>query len=146
MCRVLGDLMRTMPVLSVCGAAWVAERGLYREREGCQTPPPVCVSLPQPGNTHPDGAGAEVAALARGMRAHLQDGTSLQPLPRVLCKVCWGAGPGPGPSQPSWSPGIQPSSSSSLRRGSVWALLEGVSFQTPAAPAEMSLTGKCPQS
>lgn len=34
MCRVLGDLMRTMPVLSVCGAAWVAERGLYREHEG----------------------------------------------------------------------------------------------------------------
>lgn len=34
MCRVLGDLMRTMPVLSVCGAARAAERASYRECEG----------------------------------------------------------------------------------------------------------------
>ena len=34
MCRVLGDLMRTMPVLSVCGATRAAEMGSCREREG----------------------------------------------------------------------------------------------------------------
>lgn len=85
---------------------------------------PVCVSPTAWEHADPDGAGAEVAALARGMRAappgrHIR----LQPPPRVPLQGLLGAGPGQGPSQlllESWHPAQQ---QLLLRRGSVWALL-----------------------
>lgn len=92
--------MRTMPVLSAHGAAWVAERGLYREREGLPwVIAPVCA--PPTAWEHADLTELELRwqHWHQECERHLQDGTFASTPPRVPLQGLLGAGPGQGPSQ-----------------------------------------------
>lgn len=100
MCRTLGDLMRTMPILSVCGGGplrCLVGHGVVSEARGVRVLP-ASHRLSPAARQHADadGAGAQVAALARGVRAAPAGRHVLaQPAPGVSLQGV-GAGGGPG--------------------------------------------------
>jgi nuclear pore complex protein Nup85 len=108
MCRVLGDLMRTMPILSVCGSC-LAYLVLGGRDQGACGSGQLRVSQPtspQPGNTQ---TLTELELKWQHWREecerHLQDNTfAANPRLESLCKVWDGSGQGWGPSLGPWHP------------------------------------------
>ena len=87
-------------------------------------------SLPQPGNTQTlTELELRWQHWHEECERHLQDGTfASNPHLESLCKVCWERVLARGQASSSWSPGIQPSSSSSSDGALCGPCWEGVSF------------------